>query len=171
MEANINVVVTGKEQLEELQNSVKGVDNQVAKLSETSTATSKELSTLSEASSSTSQGLNTLDQSTGTSIKSLVGWTAVIGTATYAVNKIVSAGYEYNKNLEEIQGNIVTTTELEDALSQSFGMASGRLLEYTGVWDLYRESLISVSNAIDVVAGKEAIMAQAKADHIVMEAE
>jgi len=102
---------------------------------------------------------------------SLVGWTTGFIAAGVAIEAVVSAGHEYLTNLEETENKIVTTTELQDALTTSFGMMSASILEQTGLWDAYRESLIMASNALDVVAGKEAIVRQAKAESMAMEAE
>ena len=112
-----------------------------------------------------------LEKSTRISNTALVGWTAVLGTASYAIGKVVGAGHEYLTNMEDMQNSIVTTTELENTLSTSFGMASASILEQTGLWGAYREVLIEVSNALDVVAGAEAIIRQAKAESISMEKE
>ncbi len=117
------------------------------------------------------KAVDDLEVSTKRSNASLVGWTAGLTATAYAFSKVAEAGHEYLTNMEDIQNVIVTTTELETSLSTSFGMMSASILEQTGLWDAYRESLVMASNALDVIAGKEAIIRQAKAESISMEKE
>jgi len=91
--------------------------------------------------------------------------------AVEAVTAIVDAGADHLKAQEELNSHIIKTTELENALSESFGMASASILEQTGLWEAYRETLVDVSNLLDAVAGKEAIKKKAIADSNKMEEE
>ena len=117
------------------------------------------------------KAVDDLGVSTKRSNASLVGWTAGLTATAYAFSKVAEAGHEYLTNLEDINNVIVTTTELENSLSTSFGMMSASILEQTGLWDAYRESLVMATNALDALAGAEAIRAKAKADHEAMEKE
>ena len=110
-----------------------------------------------------------LETSTLSVNRSMVSWTAGLTATAYAINKVWDAGSSYLNNLEETNNAIIRTTDLETELSTSFGMASASLLEYTGVWDAYREVLVEVANALDVVAGAEAIRRQAQAEHLAFE--
>lgn len=94
---------------------------------------------------------------------------AIKGAEAFA--RLVGAGSDYLKGIEEINDSLVKTVDLEDELTTSLGMAAGSILENTGAWNLYREALVEVSNILDVIAGKEAIARQAQAEHILMEKE
>jgi len=94
--------------------------------------------------------------------------------AEVAVQSLVSiaeAGADYMAEVEKMNNSIVTTRALQDSLSTSFGMASASILEQTGLWDGYREVLVEVSNVLDAVAGKEAILRQARKESMDMEKE
>ncbi|MCD6526605.1 MAG: hypothetical protein J7K75_06420 [Desulfuromonas sp.] len=117
------------------------------------------------------KAIDDLEVTTKKSNAAVIGWTVGLAALATAVGTVTKAGHEYLTNLEDINNTIVTTTELENALSTSFGMASASILEQTGLWDAYREVLVSASNALDVVAGKEAIMRQARVESMAMEKE
>ena len=117
------------------------------------------------------KSLESVDKNTKLSTKSIAGWTVGISAAIYAVEQIAKAGAEYLHNQEALNQSIVTTKDLQDALTDSFGMASASLLEYTGAWQAYREVLIEVSNLLDAVAGAEAIRAKARYEHLEWEKE
>jgi len=119
-------------------------------------------------------------------LKSLEKTTESIGTKNVALGNIYAnlaevavqslvaiaeAGADYMAGVEEMNNSIVTTRDLQDSLSTSFGMASASILEQTGLWDGYREVLVEVSNVLDAVAGKEAILRQARKESMDMEKE
>ena len=101
----------------------------------------------------------------------ILGWTTAIAGAGFAVLKTVEAGAEYLKQLEETNDSLVKTVDLENDLATSFGMVGASLLEATGAWELYRETIITVTNALEALAGAEAIRRQAQAEHMKFEEE
>lgn len=117
------------------------------------------------------QSIDKIDKKTGISIGSLAKWTAGLYAAKEAITAAWSAGLYYLRMQEDINQSIVKTKDLEDELASSFGMASASLLEYTGAYQLYRDILVEVSDFLDAIAGKEAIIAKARADHLQMEKE
>lgn len=110
--------------------------------------------------------INDIDGSSSRSLSSITKWTVGITAVGVAVYKTLGAGAEWLKQLEETNNTIVKTVDLENSLADSFGMVGGAILENTGAWELYRETLISVGNVLDAIAGKEAILARARKEHI-----
>ena len=66
-----------------------------------------------------------------------VSATVIEGIAS-AFATAIEAGADFNRSLEEVNGTLHTTTQMEDDLSGNFGAFSGAILEQTGAWDSYR---------------------------------
>ena len=93
-------------------------------------------------------------QAEATSVKTValgnVGATAIeaLGKALVVA---VQAGAEFNNSIEEVNGTLTTTNELQDRSTNAFGALSGAILEGTGVWDGYRNSLEVLTVVMETV--------------------
>lgn len=85
------------------------------------------------------------------------------GVAVESLQAMISAGAEHNRTIEEMNGVLTTTRELEQGLSDAFGASIGSLLEYTGVWSAYRTVLETTTDALKLLRSEEAILRDARA--------
>ena len=93
-------------------------------------------------------------QAEATSVKTValgnVGATAIeaLGKALVVA---VQAGAEFNSSIEEVNGTLTTTNELQERSTSAFGALSGAILEGTGAWDGYRNSLEVLTVVMETV--------------------
>ena len=138
-EMNIKAIVTGEEDIKKLGDSIETVSKKTKGLEK-------------------SMG--------GVSAKSVaLGniYATLAEKAVDALGAIISAGSDYHNQLEEINGVLVTTASRQDELANAFGMASNALLENIGAWDAYNTVLEVATDNLKLLAGAEAIYADARA--------
>ena len=125
---NIDVSVTNSQRLDE-------VDKKLKKLEKSTDSLGKKV--------------NDSGKIFGMSKLSVAGWATAITGALAAVNKFVSAGAEFLKNQEDMNAAIAHTSDLAGGVDESFGALSATIVKNTGAWEAYRDTLDSVSSALD----------------------